>query len=263
MPKLTFRAGKAFDAALAALAAASAGFLVFAMPERLFSGLVSATPLPGLIAAAEPPLGTTARLAAVAAIALFVFALVWALMGLLERVPARRTGAVSKAVDEVDAPRLRRADAHPDAPSRRPLVAGRDLGEPIDSLPEPVLSPEEARPLPSFLVAEPEPEPEPQPEPAAEPAPEPQAAAEDELVLEPASEETPLSELAARLPEPGRGSEEPLSQLVGRIETGLGRKRRALPEPAPEAAAPQPQEPVGHRLRSAINDLQKMAARSA
>jgi hypothetical protein len=251
MPKFTFRAGKAFDAALAALAAASAGFLAFAMPEPVFSGLVSATPLPDLLAAAQSPLGTTARLVAVGGAALFAFAAVWALMGLVERVPARRSRPASAPADEAGAPRLRRADAHPDAPARRPLVAGRDVGEPIEPAPEPAATPEEARPLPSFLVAEPAPEPEPQP------------AVEEELILETEPEPAPLSELAAKLPEPAHGSDEPLSQLVGRIETGLGRKRRALPEPILEAAAPEPDEPVRHRLRSAINDLQKIAARTA
>jgi hypothetical protein len=40
------------------------------------------------------------------------------------------------AADEPDhVPVLRRADAHPDAPARRPLSAARDLGEPTDEPP--------------------------------------------------------------------------------------------------------------------------------
>lgn len=284
MPKLSFLSARAFDAGLAALAALSAGFVAFAMPESLFSSLVAATPLPDFVAAAQPPLGETARFAAVGAVSLLTFAAVWALMSALGRLPA---GRKPEAEPEAVAPRLRRADAHPDAPARRPLLA-RDLGEPLDleDFPEaaveeePAAAEAEHRPLPAFLVPQaPEPEPvaqaepgfdaaEPQwdePEPRwdsiepewaeAEPAPEPEAEMEAEPV--------PVSELAAQLPEAEKESDQPLSQLVNRIEFGLARKRQALPAaaglaPMEEAAAEQ--EKVGHRLRSAINDLQKIAS---
>jgi hypothetical protein len=53
-----------------------------------------------------------------------------------------------------------------------------------------------------------------------------------------------------------------LSQLVNRIEFGLSRKRQALPavELPPVEEAPPEEEKIGHRLRSAINDLQKIAS---
>ena len=44
-----------------------------------------------------------------------------------------------------------------------------------------------------------------------------------------------------------------------RLEFGLGRKERVTLNPA--AVAPQADDAVGHRLRSAIGDLQKLAAR--
>ena len=295
MPKLSFLSAPAFDAGLAALAALSAGFVAFAMPESLFSGLVETSRLPQFVPAAEPPLGETARLAAAGAAALLTFAATWALMTVLGRRPAPRK---AQAGPEAEAPRLRRADAHPDAPARRPLLA-RDLGEPLDleDFPEAPTEEEPAypeagtRPLPAFLVAQaPEPEPvadsepeygeaEPQsaepgsewdsaepewpaqPEwPEAEPAaPEPRLEAEGE------SEPLPIGELAAQLPEADEEeSDQSLSQLVNRIEFGLSRKRQALPAAAAELPTPEDvpeeQEKVGHRLRSAINDLQKIAS---
>jgi hypothetical protein len=260
MPKLSFLSARAFDSGLAALAALSAGFVAFAMPQPLFSGLVEASRLPDFVAAAQPPLGDTARFAAVGAAALLTFAAVWALMAALGRIPAQ-----PKPEAEAEAPRLRRADAHPDAPARRPLLA-RDLGEPLDlegfpeaPAEEPALTEAGHRPLPSFLVPQ---------------APEPVAEAElDEsesewAEVEPAAEpETnagplPISELAARLPEADGDSDQPLSQLVNRIEFGLSRKRQALPavDLPPVEEAPSEEEKIGHRLRSAINDLQKIAS---
>jgi hypothetical protein len=289
MPKLSFPSARAFDSGLAGLAALSAGFVAFAMPEALFSGLVEASRLPQFVPAAEPPLGQTARLAAAGAAALPTFAAVWALMALLGRVPAKRR---PEAEPEVEAPKLRRADAHPDAPARRPLLA-RDLGEPLDledfqEAPaeerEPALTEAGDRSLPAFLVEQaPEPEPvaeaepelgerdpqrlEPKPSwnsprlewPASEPETEPAVERQPETQAEP----LPISNLAAQLPEAGQGPDQSLSQIVNRIEFGLARKRQALPAAAELPSAeegPVEQEKVGHRLRSAINDLQKIAS---
>jgi hypothetical protein len=298
MPKLTFLSARAFDAGLAALAALSAGFVVFAMPESLFSGLVETSRLPQFVPAAEPPLGETARLAAAAAAALFAFAAVWALMAALGRRPApRKPESGPAARSEAQAPKLRRADSHPDAPARRPLLA-RDLGEPLDledfpeaeAEEEPAFAEAEPRALPAFLVPQsPEPEPvaqaepehgevEPQrvePEPDRDPAqPEWAVAAPQWTEAEPAPgtrieaeaefEPLPISQLAAQLPQAGEEPDQPLSQLVNRIEFGLSRKRQALPAtgelPVVEEQAQAEQEKVGHRLRSAINDLQKIAS---
>jgi hypothetical protein len=294
MPKLSFLSARAFDAGLAALAAVSAGFVAFAMPESLFSSLVETSRLPQFVPAAEPPLGDTARLAAAGAAALLTFAAVWALMALLGRMPAkRRPETEPQAEAEAEAPKLRRADAHPDAPARRPLLA-RDLGEPLDleAFPEAAAEAEpefvetEHRPLPNFLVAQ-EPEPEPpaqaepdfgeaetqwdEPEPLwtpsepewAEAEPEPQP--EPEVERQPAApaEPLPISQLAAQLPDSEEDPDQSLSQLVNRIEFGLSRKRQALPAAAdlpPVEEVQAEQEKVGHRLRSAINDLQKIAS---
>jgi hypothetical protein len=320
MPKLSFISGRAFDAGLAALAAVSAGFVVLAMPDAVFTGLVETSRLPAFVPAAQPPLGETARLAALGSAALLTFAAVWALMTALGRVPARRKPETPVEADaEAKAPRLRRADAHPDAPARRPLLA-RDLGEPLDLQDHAQAPAEEApfghaaleeapfqeapfeeapfeeagdRPLPGFLIPQaPEPEPvaeaqlewpqaEPEwsdaepdladPEPVtaeAEPEwgetePEPQPLPEPRR--EPQATVLPISELAAQLPDGEEDPDQSLSQLVNRIEFGLSRKRQALPNAdlPPVEEAPAEPEKVGHRLRSAINDLQKIASSGA
>jgi hypothetical protein len=272
MARFQIPTGAFFDGALAAMAAASAGLVAFAMPDSLFSGLISATPLPDLVPAARPPLGDTARLAAAGAAALFAFALVWGLMAAVERVPALRSKAAPGVREpEAEAPRIRRADAHPDAPARRPLLAAQDLGEPLE-LEEPLAEEQEPEapetpaapppPLPAFLVEQPE-EDEPRGERLAETQAEPE--------VEPEAEALPfsLAELASRLPRSEPQAEAPLAELVGRIETGMGRKRQALapsPDPIPEPEArpdteaePEP-EKVGHRLRSALRDLEKISA---
>jgi hypothetical protein len=297
MPKLSILNGRAFDAGLAALAAASAGFVAFAMPEPLFSGLVETSRLPDLLAAAQPPLGQTARLAAVGAAALVTFSSVWGLMAAIGRVPIQRK---PEAEPEAEAPRLRRADAHPDAPARRLLLA-RDLGEPLDldDFPKAESEAEEAefepaeaetaghRPLPGFLVPQaPEPEPlaetileesEAEPEAAgaglewleADSAPdpdlEPEPMQQPPIVRPAEAGPLPLSELAAQLPRAEADPDQSLSQLVNRIEFGLSRKRQALPaaDLPPVEDAPVEPEKVGHRLRSAINDLQKIASTGA
>ncbi len=53
MPKLSLLNGRAFDAGLAALAAVSAGFVAFAMPDPVFTGLVETSRLPDFVAAAS------------------------------------------------------------------------------------------------------------------------------------------------------------------------------------------------------------------
>jgi hypothetical protein len=322
---MTKRAG-AFDIALAGFAGAAFAFAAFAMPEWRLTQIVLGSGLPSILPAAQPPLGFTARAGFAALIGLAAFAGSYLLLRLAERAPVRR-----RPFTEADAPpapiKLRRADAHPDAPPRRPLAA-RDLGEPeADTLAAPtpeelLLTPESGEsdtlllstdgpePLPYFLVpqaqdaqdaefealgaedntvlvwpgadsepeqqseperepepepvtiapvapaafeAEPEPEAEPAPEPAlqavAEPAPRPHVAAVPEARAEPAD--------AA---DEDADSEASLGGLMKRLEFGLARRERS-PALDPAAVAPPADAAVGHRLRSAINDLQKLAAR--
>lgn len=254
------------DLALAGFAGAAFTFAAFFMPEWRLTQLSLTTGLADIFPPARPPLGFTAR--ALFAVVVGVVAGGGSL--LLLRL-ADRKSVPKRDTTEADAPpapiRLRRADAHPDAPARRPLAA-RDLGEPEEptALAAPpaeeepheeelLLAPEAE--VPALLVeqepetveaeaVEPEPDtplvwPEPaaQPEPEAAEAPEPEAAAE----AAPETEDDPS-----------------ISKLMQRLEFGLARKERSAPLD-PSAVAPPAADAVGHRLRSAIGDLQKLAAR--
>jgi hypothetical protein len=269
------------DNGVAALAAASAGFLAFAMPDDLFSRIVVRSRIPEFLAAAQPPLGLEARLAIVCLVAIVAYAFVWAMLRALDKIGA--SSAVHDSADEqgeFDAPRLRRADAHPDAPARRPLLAARELGEPEEELTEPEdwmgdepatpsappASAPPSRPVPAFLVPQDE-----MPDPvdtvpaeihAPDFPPTPAAPASVEQVALPA-------EAGVEEEEPdGSDSEiggESLARLMNRFETGLSRKQQALvpDEGAPaNVAAPEGEAPgrIGHRLRSAISDLNRTAA---
>jgi hypothetical protein len=209
----------ALDLPVAGLAALAALFVAFALPADLLSGMVGASGLPSLLAAAEPPLGLTARIAIGLAGALATFGLVIVLLRLLDRSgldadkPVPAPAPVAEADD--DALKLRRRDSHPDAPVRRPISAARDLGEPA-----PPVTPRHAPPAP---------------EPLPEPAP---VAAE-------APAERPSS----------------LPDLMERLERGLARRAG---RPAPTAPQAPPQvfpEPGDDRLQSAIDSLQRLAAR--
>ncbi|WP_404334204.1 hypothetical protein AB2M62_12610 [Sphingomonas sp. MMS12-HWE2-04] len=104
------------------------------LPGASLESLAMGSGLPAVLAAAEPPLGLTARAglalgaggftAVVSWLALFV------LLGLQGVTLGGRRSAAADA-DEVAAPVVRRADAHPDAPPRPPLLATRDLGDPF------------------------------------------------------------------------------------------------------------------------------------
>jgi hypothetical protein len=110
---------------LGALATAA----VVAMPAPMLEALVMDSGIPAILAAAEPPLGMTARLAiaggAGGAAALLGWFALFLLLGTRGISVARET-APARAV-----PVVRRADAHPDAPPRAPLLATRDLGTPF------------------------------------------------------------------------------------------------------------------------------------
>lgn len=137
---------------------AAAATAAAVMPVPMLEGLVSDSGLPAILSAAEPPLGATARLAVAAgaggAAALVTWFALFILLGTRRLTVGRQPS--SEAV-----PVLRRADAHPDAPARAPLLATRDLGTPfleVTARPEPPKAEEKPRePLfsPVHVVAEP------------------------------------------------------------------------------------------------------------
>jgi hypothetical protein len=225
----------ALDLPVAALAALAAAFVAFALPGDLLADMVGASGLPSLIAAAEPPLGLTARIAIGAAGAALTFGLVILLLRWLDRSGLDAPEARAPQSED-DAPRLRRRDAHPDAPGRRPISAARDLGEPA-----PPVRPRETRPA---WLAEADPSEAAVAGPESEPAPEPVAVAEP--LAEPVGE--PASSLA---------------ELMARLERGLAR-RSGRPAAALPHAAPQVFPEAGDdRLQSALDSLQRLAARQS
>jgi hypothetical protein len=129
------RSSSALDPMMAGFAAGAAAFIIYAMPQAHFDQAVSLSGLPMVLSAAQPPLGMTARFAAMAAAGIGSFLLVWLVLRALSKPapkPKLRSGPVPI---EIAPPKLRRADAHPDAPSRRPILAGVDLGRPFDEVP--------------------------------------------------------------------------------------------------------------------------------
>jgi len=267
--------GASLDLAVAALAAVAFAFVTYAMPDDIFSGLIAQSGLPDILAAAQPPLGMKARAAVIAGGAILCFGAILLLMRALDRVPARRPRrAKAEAEAPVEAPRLRRADVHPDAPPRRPLLAGRDFGEPAIDIPETEerFADLAVRPLPGFLVAqemeepvEAEPEPEPEIEALAVEEPEQPAAEADPIVPEEPAADA-IDALVAQLPEVDADPSESVSNLMQRLESGLSRREQIIRPSAaePEDPVPPMAEPqVGHRLRNAIDGLHKMAARGS
>ena len=114
-----------------ALAGAAVAGLFLLMPATMLEDWVWRSGLPSLIGAAEPPLGTTARAILALAGAATAAAVVWSALFLLfgaGGLLAPRTATVDGV------PVLRRADAHPDAPARRPLSAA-DLDPPFEYTP--------------------------------------------------------------------------------------------------------------------------------
>ena len=258
--------GSALDLAMAAFAGTAAGFVVFAMPGWQFDRVVELSGLPLILPAAQPPLGMTARIAAVAAAAVGTWALVWLILRALSKKPPEPKRRAKPVEIDVPLPRIRRADAHPDAPARRPILAGLELGRPLDEqigdatmeqgeareaiaegeIVEAAIADDEilpAGPLPNFMEAE-------------------------EVAFEAEPADAPeLPEILDAVPaQPSAAGAEQatIAHLMQRLELGLlRRERQDWSDPAGEAdRREQPVPQLDHRLRSAIDDLQRLAARS-
>jgi hypothetical protein len=126
-----FPLGAVGVAGAAALLGAVAGLIV---PMGWIEEAAFQLYLDRLIPAAVAPLGLTARLATAAALALGLGLLGWLVATWLRVQPSDFTFAGWLArlrgtheADEADAPPLRAADRHPDAPARRPFSAARDV----------------------------------------------------------------------------------------------------------------------------------------
>lgn len=241
----------ALDLPVAALAGLAVAFLAFAMPGDLMTGLVTASGLPSLLPAAEPPLGFKARIGVGLIGAVATFVLVFMLLRLLDRTGFDAPKAKGAPAAVPQAPRARRRDSHPDAPAPRPISAVREFGEPAPPNPPKHAVPdwlEEQNVTVTFVEEELAPTPV---APVPEPAPEPVA---DEF--EPVAQ---VSEPVAEAPMPVAEAPASADELMARLERGLERRVRQ-PSPAPSAPQVFP-EPRGDRLQNAINSLQRIATR--
>ncbi|MGP1283484.1 MAG: hypothetical protein ACTS1X_10950 [Parasphingopyxis sp.] len=292
-------------------ASAVSGLIVAALilmtPNPWFEAFIVETGLPGLVSAAEPPLGARARIV-FALIAAFVVTLgAWiALTAIVGR--KLRTGTRFAMPDEAGegsslprrAPSLRRADAHPDAPYRRPIMAENDLGTPLDLV---TVAPDDASDAVDDFdvldlgevaeIVEDDPPSVAAGEPAAtspeEDAAAPAEAAEDvsdapepvfeiplprrdragfpDAPIEPAVDPEPVAQAA-----PTSDARTELADLVARLEAGLERKKtakdrqgQAEARPVTENVMPHPQarrsDDHDAALRDALSALQQVAGK--
>lgn len=110
---------------LAVLIAALTVAFVFAMPEATLWGVVVASGLSQDLSILAPPAPPTAHLA--------LAMLVGGVTGLFALVTHRVVVMIQcrrSSADQAEMPARRRADSHPDAPPRPPLMASRDLPPP-------------------------------------------------------------------------------------------------------------------------------------
>jgi hypothetical protein len=128
----------------AAAAGASVALLFALVPDVVLENWVWASGVPALVAAAAPPLGATARAVLALAGGALVASVVWSLLYLL--VGPGGPFAPETVADAV--PVVRRADAHPDAPPRRPMTAA-EMGTPLMEVAP--LPPLVVRPVPADL----------------------------------------------------------------------------------------------------------------
>jgi hypothetical protein len=225
--------GWRFEVPLAALLALSSGFMVFVMPARILSAV------PGAIR-----LGALFQPVAAAVAAVLGGLLALALMIGAGRRPRRAAAETADADADIDvapmpapvaeesvAPpvaeptvvRVRRADAHPDAPPRAPILATRDLGQP-------------------FMDFEPAP---------AAPAIAPDIAEADFVELADTVDEAPAVPVPPRPAPAPRPERQSIADMMARLDAGM--MRRAGPALPPRDARPA--------LRDALAELNRLAAR--
>lgn len=116
--------------AVAVLAGLGVAIGIATAPSDTLNGALDRTGIAALVPAAASPIGVTGRTLLALALGSFV-----ALLGVIGRwraVLEMVTPSAVRAVGDAEAPLVvRRADAHPDAPPRRPIRASADLGDPL------------------------------------------------------------------------------------------------------------------------------------
>ena len=121
----------------------AAAILFVAMPAAVLESLVWNSGVAALLPVAAPPLGVTARALLALGSGVLFAAVTWAALYLL----FGPGGFLVKPVRSEGVPVIRRADAHPDAPPRRPMSSA-DLGMPLMEV---VMPPAPERPIPADL----------------------------------------------------------------------------------------------------------------
>lgn len=284
-PGSSGQASPSVAAAGAMLAAGLVAIGCLAAPSGPLESLVVASGMAALVNAAAPPLGFTARAVLALGGGGLVAAVVWAVLVLVAgdrrvpampstfRLPAFRLPAL-RPRRAPGAPTVRRADSHPDAPPRPPILAERDLGLPFLSVtaPDPA-PPAEERALPADLetalaAIDPAAIPDVPREPVrpvpplavVAPPPRPAVAPPASPPLAP-GERIDSIELGADV----RDQPESIESLLARLERGA--RRRADPVPVPAAAPPAPEpvpspvEPRAGSLEETLGSLRRLATR--
>ena len=220
----------------AALAAAAVALAALALPDWRFENAITASGLPAIMPAAQPPLGQAARLLVALLLAGGAVAAVWFGLRALDRKP----------VDDAF-PAFRAADFHPDAPRRRPILAGAEFGAPVVDLPPIETHGARRNPivdsLPSFLTPQPPEIGNFVPEPVI--SSEPQDADFEELEEDWDTNDAVMTDAST--------DSDDLPNLMARLETGLARIG-SIPRPGPASAARE-------QLSRALEELDRASAR--
>ncbi|MEM8695545.1 MAG: hypothetical protein AAGE05_05935 [Pseudomonadota bacterium] len=292
------------------VASAISGLVVAALilmtPNPWFEAFIVETGLPGILSAAEPPLGARARIVFALVAALIVTLVAWAALTVIVGRKMRGRAQPLHAATEVDdldtgetvrTPMLRRADAHPDAPYRRPIMAEDDLGTPLDLVDvqpaEPETPAEDGEALELGEVAqilEDDPVADTVEDVTVEPPSEPLSAGTPAEAIDRDGETTAAPEPVFEIPLPRRDHAEAeaparpgarpvpaappsdarieLAELVARLEAGMERKRerKTAASQAPDNVTAHPQaQPSDDRdaaLREALSALQQVAGKA-
>lgn len=262
------------DVPVAVMMGLAGGALVFMMPISILEGAALSSGLANVFPPAYPPLGLTAQAVSGVVAALIGFSVAFAVMRFIDRAPGM-FDPKERADDEAEeepALRMRRRDLHPDAPVRRPLSAARDLGDPFERQPEPVIeAPRRRKPLAAMLEPEETALPhmpwERDPAPAADVpqkkrvraplAAEPEESAAEVPVIETPTPPEPVEEHAEEVV-----AQEPLAPPVLEVAedepasgAGFDWEERAFVA-SEEAATPEPEAPrVSARSEETVGEL--------
>ena len=204
-----------------------AAILVLATPQWLFENGVVASGLPGLLAAAAPPLGAKAKILSALLAAALVSAFLWGAVTFVERLlESRRMVRTAETADQSDDARTLDQIL---ADRRRPIFAEADLGAPLmsdeaaavarDELVLDIALPEADEPDPRFTP----------PPIAISPA---DVQVESDTVAE--TEAQPISWPRHRAENGDEASgHETVAELMSRLEAALERREHRLGKNAP------------------------------